>query len=142
MSLEVTEFKAEHLDQIALQEAQQYLLHHMEPGMGAYLEGLQAFSGLVDGKPVVCAGVLPYWEGRGLAWAYLGEDAGSHMAAIHKAVKRYLEVAPFDRIEAAVDVEFEAGHRWIKMLGFELEAPRMAKFRADGGAASLYARIK
>lgn len=142
MSLEVIEFKAEHLDLIALQESQQYLRAHMEPGMGVYLESLQAFTGIADGVVVACAGVLPYWEGRGLAWAYLGETAGRHMASVHRAVKRYLEVAPFNRIEAAVDVEFEEGHRWIQMLGFKLEAQHMAKFRPDGGAASLYARVK
>jgi len=140
--MQVVDFKAEHLAQIALQEAQQYLLAHIDPDMGEHLEGFQSFTGIADGKVVACAGVLPYWEDRGLAWAYLAEDAGRHMVAIHKAVARYLEVAPFKRIEAAVDVNFEAGHRWIKRLGFELEAPVMKAFRPDGGSASLYARVK
>lgn len=140
--MQVVDFKAEHLEQIALQEAQQYLLSHVEPDMGAHLEGHQSFTGIADGKVVACAGVLPYWEDRGLAWAYLSEDAGAHFVAIHKAVKRYLDVAPFKRIEAAVDVNFEAGHRWIKQLGFELEAPVMKAFRPDGGDASLYARVR
>lgn len=140
--MDVVPFKAQHLEEIALQEAQQYLLGYIEPGLGDSLEGQDSFTGLADGAVVACAGVVPYWNNRGLAWAYLSNIAGDHMTSVTRAVKRYLDVAPYDRIEAAVDVDFEAGHRWIQLLGFKLEAPYMSKFRPDGGAASLYARVR
>jgi len=40
-----------------------------------------------------------------------------------------------------VDVGFKEGHRWIKMLGFELEG-YMKAYRPDGADMLLYARIK
>jgi RimJ/RimL family protein N-acetyltransferase len=52
-----------------------------------------------------------------------------------------LETTDFKRVEAYVDANFEAGHRWITMLGFEREG-YMRAFSPLGDDAVLYARIK
>lgn len=90
---------------------------------------------------ICCAGLLPQWSGRAVAWALVSQDAGAHFAAIHRAVKRFLDVSEFRRIEAHVDVDFPQGARWMKMLGFEFEA-RMRGFRPDGADMLLFARVR
>jgi hypothetical protein len=94
-----------------------------------------------DGRVVMCGGLLPQWENRALAWALIGENAGAHFAMIHRHVKQFLTLCPYRRIEAHVDVGFAAGTRWMKMLGFELEAYKKA-FRPDGADMLEFVRIR
>lgn len=138
----IVPYKAEHLDKLDLQEGQQYLAVYLKPDLRKLLEGEYSFTGFDGDKVVGCAGLLPQWENRGIVWAYLASDSGRHFPAIHKAVKRFLDAAPFNRIEATVDAEFEPGHRWVKMLGFKLEAPLMRKYRPNDGDSALYARVR
>ncbi len=106
------------------------------------LESQHAITGIHDGKVIAVAGLAPVWPGRALLWSYMGSNAGRHMPAIHKVALRMIESFEGDRIEADVDVDFEAGHRWIKMLGFELETARMRKYRPDGRDMAKYVRIR
>lgn len=142
MSLEIVPFKAEHMEQVLAQEAQQYLRAWLKPGEMKALEGPWAYSGVVDGRVHACAGLVSHWPGRAAAWAYLDAQAGREMLAVTRAAKRGIEMCPFDRIEAAVDCEFEAGHRWARILGFELETERMRKYRPDGGDCAMYVRVR
>ena len=100
-----------------------------------------AWTAEVDGQVILVAGLLPQWENRALAWALVADSAGPHFAAIHKAVKRFLVKAPYRRIEAHVDVGFEPGVRWMRLLGFELEAYKKA-FRPDGADMLEFVRIR
>ena len=90
---------------------------------------------------LACLAVHPQWENRATAFALLSDDSGTHFPAIHSAVVEFLDNASYRRIEATVDVGFKQGHRWIKMLGFELEG-YMKAYRPDGADMLLYARVK
>ena len=140
--IEVIPFRAEHIEQVLENAAQQYLKVWLKPGELEALEGPWAYSGVSDGKVVACAGMVQQWHGRAPAWAYMSALSGKEMLAITRAVKRGFEVCPWDRIEAVVNCEFEAGHRWAKVLGFEMEAERMKKYRPDGGDCALYSRVR
>ena len=48
----------------------------------------------------------------------------------------------FQRIEASVDVDFTAGHRWLRSLGFKCEAAMMQAFDPMGRTHSLYALVR
>lgn len=135
-------YKAEHLFKLQAQEAQQYLARHMDDKYARDLEQTLSWTGLVGDRVIGCFGVCPMWHHRALLWSYMDQTAGKHLIAIHRAVLRYLEVTPYRRIEAEVDCEFEQGHRWLAMLGFELEAERMRAYRVDGGDSALYAKVK
>lgn len=128
---------------ISMQPAQQYL-HRIVDVRADFTElsnqGL-AWTAEYDGKVLAIAGVEPQWENRAIAFALIAESAGQFFPAIHKAVRDFLIRAPYRRIEAAVDVGFKEGHRWITMLGFELEG-YMKAYRPDGADMLLYARIK
>lgn len=133
---------AEHLFMLKAQEAQQYLAKHMDDKYAKDLEATLAWTGFVGERVIGCFGVAPMWTHRALLWSYMDQSAGRHLVSVHKAVMRYLEVTPYRRIEAEVDCEFEQGHRWLRMLGFQLEAERMRGYRIDGGDSALYARVK
>ena len=142
--MEIVPFKAEHLRALSLQDAQAYLDGMITEADAQALEAQDiAYTGLVDGRPIVCAGIIVQWVGRAIAWAYLSREAGQHMPAIHRAVKRMFGALDIPRIEAHVTAGFEPGHRWVRMLGFKLETPEpMRKFLTTGEDAYLYARIR
>ena len=142
--MQIVQYQAEHLFRIDLQQSQKHLENHISKELAKGLEREYAsFTGLDGDKVIACAGIIKLWEGRCMVWSYLADDAGKYMPAIHKATKRMLDVVEFSRIEAVVDEGFVEGHRWIKMLGFELETQEpMRKYMPNGNGAYLYARVK
>lgn len=138
----VVPFQPDHLDRLALQPAQAYLRATVRREHAEFAATHPSFTGLDGDEIVGCAGILPAWEGRALAWSWIGAAAGRHMVAITRAVRRFLDAQPYRRVEMTVDVNFDEGHRWAEMLGFRLEALRMKAYRPDGGDCSLYARVR
>ena len=128
---------------IATQPAQQYL-HRIVDVRADFTElanqGL-AWTAEDEGRILAIAGVEPQWENRAIAFALISGAAGPYFRAIHSAVYDFLNSTPYRRIEATVDVGFEQGHRWIKMLGFEIEG-YMKAYRPDGADMLLYARVR
>jgi hypothetical protein len=139
----VVPYKAEHLMALQLQRGQAYCAPFITEEYARLLEGKFALTALDDeGQPIMVAGVAPIWENRGLVWSFVGRNAGKHFVAIHKACLEVLDAAPYRRLEADTACEFKAGHRWLRMLGFVMEAERMRAYRPDGGDSALYARVK
>jgi len=140
--MRIIPFKQHHLEIIELQESQAYLGSWVTPDIAKALEAHISFTGIANDKVIACAGMIKRSECWGTLWAYLSKDAGKHLISIHKASRKLIEGSMLKRIDTTVDCEFEAGHRWMKLLGFEMEAERMRCYRPDGGDSSLYARIK
>lgn len=131
--MKIIPFRPEHLDELPGQYA---------PGHGVALAAAGPAYSAVDGNAVIaCAGLMKQWDERAIAWAIMAAETGRHMLAITRAVKRGMALHPFRRIEAAVRADFEAGHRWMEMLGFSVEAPRMEAYTPDGADAVLYAKV-
>lgn len=101
-----------------------------------------AYSAIYDDEVLACAGVLEISPGRALAWAYLSQNAGIKMIDIIKAIKRFLSIQTFRRIEMDVDCAFAQAHRMAKMLGFTLEAERRRNYTPDGRDCALYALVR
>lgn len=140
MTFQLVPFEPAHIDQIDVQDAQRLTAQEREQAMSSNFG--EAWTGLVDGVPVACAGLVELWRDRAYAWALLGRNAGPWMAAITRAVRRGLKVAPYRRIEMAVDARFHVGQRWALMLGFELETPQPLRCYLPGGQdAYLYAMV-
>lgn len=97
----------------------------------------------VDGVVVGAAGVAPIWPGRGICWALIGDVPRRAWPAITRHIEAELpklEAMGFRRLEASVLDGHEAGHRWIKRLGFN--SPHKAEaFGPDGASHWLYARL-
>jgi RimJ/RimL family protein N-acetyltransferase len=141
--MKIVPFHPQHLEALILQPSQSLLAGYFKEGYGdALVKGGPSFTGVDDdGNVVGCSGVVEQWENRAIAWALLSDWSGKHFVKIHKAVKRFLDSTDYRRIEAFVDAEFEQGHRWVNMLGFEREG-YMRSFNPDGRDAVLYARIR
>lgn len=139
-------YRPEHLAQLRLQSAQgmlQALL--LDRGYAAALAvpGL-AWTGLVDGAVVGCAGFLPQTPGRCVAWALIGQEVPRHawLAITRQVVAGMVEVRRrgFWRIEAVVHARFAAGRRWVELMGFEFEG-LMRAYDPERSDCLLYARV-
>jgi hypothetical protein len=140
--MEVIAFKADHLKELVEQEAQEYLQAYItEDHIKEVEKSKFAFTAKSKGRVVACGGVAELWSGRGAAWAFLDSDCKKEFYAIHLAAKRLLGICPIKRIEATVDIGFKNGHRWVKSLGFILEAPILKAYMPNGGDSSLYVRL-
>lgn len=138
--MEILAFAPEHLNTLAVQAAQAGALADRDKALKLISAG-QAFSARTGGATLAVAGVVEQWPGRALAWAVLSQDIGRHMVAVHRAVVRFLELAPYRRIEMHVDAKHEQGKRWAEMLGFEYEGYERA-YAPDGRDCLLYARVQ
>jgi hypothetical protein len=85
-------------------------------------------------------GAEQVWEGRMIVWALLSQNIGLTMPIIHRHMVKFLSRLDARRLEAYIDVGFAPGHRWVKMLGFEVEG-YMKSFRPNGDDMVLYARV-
>ena len=136
-------FQAEHLEGLILQTAQQWSRAYLNLAQMRTLENEWASTLMADGVPIACVGAVVYWDNRALLWSFLGARVSEHrFLTIHGMAKAYLAGLPFRRLEAAVDVGFEAGHRWVRALGFTQEAPCMEAFQVDGRDCALYAKVR
>lgn len=141
--IQIETFTVDHYRRIIAQPAQAYIGEHVSQTDVENLLDYEAFAGVApDGSVVGAAGLYPMWNGRAVCWALLGANAGPYFVQIHRAVLRFLKVQTHRRIECTVDCDFDAGHRWARMLGFQLEAERMQAFDAAGKDHALYARIQ
>jgi RimJ/RimL family protein N-acetyltransferase len=129
-------------DKLKLQPAQEYMSgwNILSADLTDLSEAGLAWTAEHDGVILGIAGLAPQWENRASAWALISDAAGPHFRKFHGAVSRFLVMSNYRRIEATVDVGFEAGHRWMKMLGFEHEGLLRA-YRPDGADMHLYARV-
>lgn len=140
--LTVEKFKPADLEELRLQPAQEFLAAFVgRTGYGQELvDAGPCYTGRYHGKIVICAGVVNLWQGRGSAWALLAGDAGKCMRQIHREVEKFLDGCGIRRVEAYVYPDFEPGHRWARMLGFEPEGLMRAFQR--GADMVMYSRIR
>ena len=141
----VTAFRPEHVRALELQQAQRYFAGTLSgEDYGRMLASAgQSFTALDGDRVIACSGCMEIWDNRAMAWALVSKDAGRHMLGVHRAVAGFLAGAKWRSIEASVDVGFQAGMRWMALLGFKQETPEpMRAYRPDGGDCYLFARIK
>lgn len=131
----------EHLAKLRVQAAQ-VEIGDITPEQVASLVGGHSFAGVVGDQVVGIAGAVELSEGRAQGWAQVGANAGPYWPGIHGAVLRFLDLAPYRRIEITVDCDFPAAHRWARALGFVCEAERMRCYTPSGRDHALYARIR
>ena len=104
------------------------------------LEKENSWTLVIEGDPVACGGTMKQWVGRHTAWMYLNFNTGRHMRCITRAVSDKLEQVK-GRIELTVRRDFLLGHRWVKMLGFDVETPVLMAYGPEGEDHVGYIRI-
>lgn len=103
--------------------------------------GVTVFSGE---RAIFCGGIIPLWPNRGEAWARLSYECLQEFAGLHRIVRRVLfEKCTLRRIESVVELNFAAGHRWMRLLGFTRETEDcMRHYYPDGRHCVLYSLIR
>lgn len=104
-------------------------------------EGL-AFSGWIAGVCVAAGGIVPKWPGHGEGWCVLTPAVGRELLSVTHFVKGLLDIQPYSRLTTTVLCDFEPGHRWVEMLGFTMECPRMKAYDPAGRDMAQYRRLK
>ena len=136
-------FTLKHYEAMKVQDAQRYIGDYVSDHDVRSLMQHDAFAGVLDDGTVVGAcGMYEQWAGRASVWALLSCSAGDNFIQVHRAVARFLDMQSYRRIEATVECDFTAGHRWMEMLGFKKEAERMESYDPDGRPHALYARTR
>lgn len=150
--IEIVPFEPEHLSRLNGRAYEQYFLK-FAGNLEVYTQAIAvpglSFSGFDDNDVLlVCAGILPLHPGVGEGWAGFSEalqigKPSRLWLAVDLAVRAFLEAAlrsGFHRIQTAIPMDFEAGRRWARRLGF-MEEGVMKKYSPDGHDFMLYARI-
>lgn len=139
--IEIVPFKAEHAYAIDLQPGQQHWGALVkESGYCDFLEKRsRAYTALLDGKAIGCAGIFETGLGSGSLWAIAARDSGRHFVTLVRAVQRLITLVPLRRLEATVERGFTPGCRALELLGFTCEG-LMKKYGPDGKDHLRYAR--
>jgi hypothetical protein len=89
------------------------------------LEVDHCFTGVKNSQPIVCGGVIKYWEGCYEGWVIASQYINHHPYETAKAIKQYTELLikkhDIHRLQTAVLHNFEEGHRFAKFLGMKPE---------------------
>lgn len=137
-------FLSVHIEDISLQEGQQEMAEFLDTdGYAEMLEALDgSYSVFKDGVLMGCGGLANQGNGRALAWTLITSNCERHdMIEVTRIVKNGIVNSDYRRIEAIVKDGFDAGHKWMKILGFECETDRgMLGWFKDGTNGYLYAR--
>ena len=142
--MRIVRFLPQHLQELRLQPAQSSFraaLLKPEYGTALALAG-PCFTVLVDDKPIACAGAQEFHAGRAEIWALIGRDAGPYMRPMTRAAIGWFDQCSYRRLEVNVATHFEPGHRWARMLGFQVEGPEKLAYSPDGRSAISYVRLK
>lgn len=143
--MRVEPFKPEHMAALLPRMNKDQTLDHglWTPEFCARLaETCEAFSALSEsGDVLAVCGVMQLWPERYHLFAYMSLDSGPHMVALTRGVRRFL-AALRGRMETQVSEGFEAGHRWVKLLGFKCETPDgMDGFFPGDRRGFMYSRV-
>lgn len=95
---------------------------------------------------LACFGFWPMWPGCVRAWTMLTTEVLERRPkTLHRVIRGELEdfiqKLTLRRVEAVVDHDHEAGHRWIQRLGFEWEG-LMRNYGINAEPCDLYARCQ
>lgn len=106
------------------------------------LENLNCYTMCWNEEVLACYGAIKIWDRRAALWTVFNEKSKFHFVPIIRAAKRLFIESPFDRIEMAVPISFEIGHRRARLLGCTVETERAKKYFPNGEDCTLYAWIR
>lgn len=90
-----------------------------------------SFTAVVDDRPMACGGLVIPWDGVGMAWMILSDEAAWHWIWLSKTTKRTLRtlvrVHGLHRVEAMALEEAPVNQRWLEWMGFARERDGVAR---------------
>ncbi|NJB68532.1 hypothetical protein GGQ74_002205 [Desulfobaculum xiamenense] len=149
MRLDIVPFRPEHAAELDLRPLDSLGLTGAVCGgdplrLGrVYAAGGPAFTGLVDGRPVACAGIVLGAPGVGDGWALTGVEVPHFALSFCRAFSRMLPALMAEwhlvRVQALVLEEHATSRRWLERLGFECEG--LLRRFSGGRNYYIYARL-
>ena len=141
--MQIVRFLPIHLRGLRLQISQRTfdeLIANPEYGTALALGG-PCFT-VMAGHPVACAGLQVFHPGRAEVWALLSRESRPFMRQMTRAARGFFDTCNYARLEINVATDFDAGHRWARMLGFEVEGPEKLAYARNGSSVIPYVRLK
>lgn len=147
--IELTPFKAEHLQAATLREDDGGLRQiggvEWAKCLAANEADGPAWTALCDGVLIGAGGIRIFWPGVGEAWAVFPAGMERFAREIMWATRRQLWGAIRDlnlwRVQATARADFPGACNFLEHLGFQIEA-QLGKFSPDGVDAFLYAIVR
>lgn len=150
MKLDIVPFEAEHAAQMDLRALDVAGLY----GTGfegdrlalgqLYAQKGPAFTGLADGRPVACAGVVLSRPEVGDGWALTGPETPRFALSFCRAFAAYLPVVVRDfdlrRVQALVLESHDVSRHWLTRMGFQEEG--LLRQFCGGQDYYMYARVR
>jgi len=95
------------------------------------LEQAPSWTAQIDGYPIACGGFTIPWRGRSQVWAIMNSRTAPFMGWLtREAKKKFTQQG--GRIEMSVRSDFAKGHKWARILGFEVEVEEMKQYGPEG----------
>lgn len=135
-------FRVEHLEPMMCEKINAYLPNWIASGQAQKMTESYSVTGFLDGKPMVCGGINELWPNRGHVWTVFSERSRANFLPVFRGILRFLNDAPYRRLEMNVPLDFALGHRRARLLGFELECPVARAYLPGGEDVSIYVRLK
>lgn len=95
----------------------------------------------LGGHLVAAGGALEIWPGRAEVWLLLAASSGKNFLAVHRAVRRFLQIMPHRRLETTCEIGWPQARRWLEMLGFERECTARG-YMPSGRDIDIYVRVQ
>lgn len=114
-----------------------------EGGLAEMAEVQGSFTGVVDGKVMVCGGISVYWPGRAHLWTMFSECSKENFVPVFRGIKRFLkeQLEIHRRIEVSIPCDFTVGRRRAELLGFKLETAFAESYFSTGKDAAIYVMV-
>ena len=142
--METVPFKPEHLLAIEHRWPEIGISPELMLTTGKYYGTGFARTGLINGRPIVCGGMMKLWPGVGEAWVIGSDELKQNALPFHRAILKYREVVfamGLHRLQCACHVDFTDSRAWLERLGFVDEGV-MKAFTSDREDYVRYALVR
>lgn len=123
-------FKAEHLLSLNNRDGRQFIDKYLDIERSSV-----AYTGMVEGKIIGCAGIIVAWDGVGMAWAAITPAAEPHMIWVSKIIRRFMRdiirAHKLHRVEMVALADSQRNQRWAEFMGFSREGSVARQYTTD-----------
>ncbi len=144
---EIVEYLPEHAKRIVEINLRNHDKWLSEADMKKWCEscsGGPAYTLLVDGIPMACAGIVLQDWNKGEAWSLLSESFYSHKVKIYRAMKAGLDALiaehKLQRVQSLIDPHYPEAVDFIECFGFEYEG-RLRAYGPEKKDYLMYAKV-
>lgn len=103
-----------------------------------------AYTGVDNGRPMLCWGMVQIWKGVGEWWMLPDAKLTSVRHTFHRAARRLMDVIAYEmhivRLQCTVHTDNGPADKWIRSMQFSEEG-LLKQFGPEGADYKMYARL-